>query len=45
MKKYTAGDPVARERAAYLEHPEPHFRTYGPKTRREFLSYLANKVD
>ena len=24
-------------RTAYLENPEPHFRTYWPKTRREFL--------
>jgi hypothetical protein len=23
---------------AYLERPEPHFTTYGPKTRREFLN-------
>lgn len=21
----------------HLEHPDPHFKTYGPKTRREFL--------
>jgi predicted TIM-barrel fold metal-dependent hydrolase len=37
VKKYASADRVARERAAYLEHPTPHFRTYGPKTRREFL--------
>jgi len=37
VRKYTAGDAVARERLAYLERPEPHFTTYGPKTRREFL--------
>jgi len=40
IKKYTARDRIARERSAYLENPEPHFRTYGPKTRREFLQYL-----
>ena len=37
VKRYTARDAVAKKRAAYLEHPDPHFRTYGPKTRREFL--------
>jgi len=40
IKKYSASDRIARERNAYLENPEPHFRTYGPKTRREFLRYL-----
>lgn len=37
VKRYTARDSVARQRVAYLEQPDPHFRTYGPKTRREFL--------
>jgi len=37
VKKYTSRDAISRERTAYLESPEPHFRTYGPKTRREFL--------
>ena len=37
IKKYTSRDHIARERTAYLENPDPHFRTYGPKTRREFL--------
>jgi len=40
IRKYSASDRIARERNAYLENPEPHFRTYGPKTRREFLQYL-----
>jgi hypothetical protein len=40
IKKYTARDRIARERSAYLENPQPHFNTYGPKTRREFLRYL-----
>ena len=40
IKKYTSRDSVARERVAYLTNPQPHFETYGPKTRREFLSYL-----
>ncbi len=38
VKKYTKRDPIAHERLAYLEYPEPHFLTYGPKTRREFLN-------
>ncbi|HEX6690193.1 MAG TPA: amidohydrolase family protein, partial [Burkholderiales bacterium] len=37
VKKYTSRDHIARERTAYLENPDPHFRTYGPKNRREFL--------
>jgi hypothetical protein len=41
VKKHTRNDAIARERLAYLEHPEPHFETYGPKTRREFLALLA----
>jgi hypothetical protein len=35
-----AGDPIARIRPEYLEHPRPHFQTYGPQTRREFLRLL-----
>ena len=41
VKKYLARDRVARERFAYLERPEPHYLTYGPRTRREFLNLLA----
>jgi predicted TIM-barrel fold metal-dependent hydrolase len=40
VKKYTRDDALSRRRQAYLDHPEPHFRTYGPKTRREFLALL-----
>jgi hypothetical protein len=42
VKKYVARDKVAREKAAYAERPEPHFRTYGPKTRREFLRFAGS---
>ncbi len=35
-----ATDKLSQRRLAYLENPQPHFRTYGPKTRREFLSFL-----
>jgi predicted TIM-barrel fold metal-dependent hydrolase len=38
VRKYTATDRVAHEKVAYGERPEPHFRTYGPRTRREFLN-------
>jgi predicted TIM-barrel fold metal-dependent hydrolase len=40
VKKHTRADAVARERAAYSERPAPHYLTYGPKTRREFLNLL-----
>ncbi|MET1084741.1 MAG: amidohydrolase family protein [Burkholderiales bacterium] len=41
VKKYARQDAIARERIAYREHPEPHYLTYGPKTRREFLNLLS----
>jgi hypothetical protein len=44
VKKFSARDKVAKEKLAYQERPEPHFRTYGPKTRREFLR-LAGAPD
>jgi predicted TIM-barrel fold metal-dependent hydrolase len=40
VKKYTRSDFLARERLAYAEDPQPHFTTYGPKTRREFLQFV-----
>ena len=30
-------DAVSRQRQAYRADPDPHFLTYGPRTRREFL--------
>ena len=41
VKLRTGNDRIAKERAAYLERPEPHYLTYGPKTRREFFNLLA----
>ncbi len=41
MKLRARRDAVAGERVAYRERPEPHFRTRGPKTRREFLNLLG----
>jgi hypothetical protein len=40
VKKYTSRDSVARQRTAYLDNPQPHYLTYGPKTRRELLNLL-----
>ncbi len=40
VKRHTARDAVSQERRAYLEQPQPHYLTYGPKTRREFLGLL-----
>jgi len=40
VRKHARRDAIARERLAYRERPEPHFRTYGPKTRREFFNLL-----
>ncbi|MDT8427420.1 MAG: amidohydrolase family protein [Pseudomonadales bacterium] len=33
-------DQIAARRLAYQNNPDPHFKTYGPKTRREFLNFL-----
>ena len=41
VKKYTQRDAIARERVAYRENAQPHYLTYGPKTRRQFLNLLG----
>ena len=41
LRRYANRDPVARQRAAYREHPEPSFVTYGPKTPRQFLRQFS----
>ena len=33
-------DVIERRRIKYREHPDPHFLTFGPKNRREFLANL-----
>jgi len=38
--KRARNDTVERKRAEYRERPDPHFLTFGPKTRREFLINL-----
>ena len=41
IKRHMRADGISRERFAYCENPAPHYRTYGPKTRREFLNLLT----
>ncbi|MFQ5972820.1 MAG: amidohydrolase family protein, partial [Alphaproteobacteria bacterium] len=38
--KRARNDVVERRRADYRQEPDPHFLTFGPKTRREFLVNL-----
>ena len=40
VRKHARSDLIARQRSAYIENPEPHFATYGPKNRRDFLNLL-----
>ncbi len=41
LRQHTASDHIATQRAEYRQAPTPHFRTYGPRTRREFLHLHA----
>jgi uncharacterized protein len=36
-------DAIEQRRAAYRENADPHFLTFGPKTRREFLANLKGR--
>jgi predicted TIM-barrel fold metal-dependent hydrolase len=38
-------DEISRQRAAYVERPDPSFLSYGPKTRREFMALLRARGD
>jgi uncharacterized protein len=40
LGKHLGSDAVATLRENYRNAPNPHFRTYGPKNRREFLNLL-----
>lgn len=40
IARHVAGDRVAQDRLAYRETANPHFQTYGPKNRREFMNLL-----
>ncbi len=33
-------DPIEHRRTEYRENPNPHYLTFGPKNRREFLANL-----
>ncbi|MCW8195965.1 amidohydrolase family protein [Proteobacteria bacterium 005FR1] len=35
-----SNDRLANDKQNYANNPNPHFKTYGPKTRREFLHFL-----
>jgi predicted TIM-barrel fold metal-dependent hydrolase len=41
LDTHLRGDAVAAARENYRNAPDPAFRTYGPKTRREFMNFLA----
>jgi predicted TIM-barrel fold metal-dependent hydrolase len=38
--KFIQQDGLAKQKANYQNNPNPHFNTYGPKTRREFLNLM-----
>jgi uncharacterized protein len=38
MQRKLAKDRVQKSKLEYLNDPQPHFRTYGPRTRREWLA-------
>ncbi|MBT8062144.1 MAG: amidohydrolase family protein [Xanthomonadales bacterium] len=39
-RERASADELTRAKIAYQEAPRPHFQTYGPKTRREFMNLL-----
>ena len=41
LQRHLPRDSVSRQRSDYRERPDPTFRTYGPRTRREFLNLRA----
>jgi uncharacterized protein len=41
VKKHMRADSIAKERYAYSANSQPHYLTYGPKTRRQFLNLLG----
>ncbi|AKS41329.1 amidohydrolase family protein [Wenzhouxiangella marina] len=40
LRHHLGEDPVQMARAVYRETPDPHFRTFGPRSRREFLNFM-----
>ncbi|MDX2225049.1 MAG: amidohydrolase family protein [Rhodospirillaceae bacterium] len=43
VRRRTATDHIQTARADYRGAPDPSFLTYGPKSRREFVRYLARQ--
>ena len=39
------GDDIDQMKTAYAARPDPTFTTYGPRTRREFLSFLREEAE
>ncbi|MCW8091239.1 amidohydrolase family protein [Alteromonas sp. ASW11-130] len=38
INRFIKGDAITTAKQDYLNNPTPHFQTYGPKTRRQFLN-------
>jgi hypothetical protein len=43
-RQRTEADPIGQRKAAYREHLDPTFETYGPRTAREFEALLAERA-
>ena len=43
VREYTQADPVQKAKEEYTERRDPSYLTYGPKTRREFMRFLAEE--
>ncbi len=43
VREYTQVDSVQKAKEEYVERRDPSYLTYGPKTRREFMRYLAQE--
>ncbi len=41
VSQFIQADRIAADKQNYLNNPQPHFQTYGPKTRREFLNLMS----
>ena len=41
VKLRAGADRVGQQKLAYAENPNPHFQTFGPRNRREFLNFRA----
>ena len=41
--RHASTDPIGRAKHAYAERPDPGFRTYGPRTRRELMIFAREE--